>query len=103
MRQTQRQLQQASTYAPDIRSANIKVKVYTKIIDLQTGRMLFQCSGEGNAKGELQLQLEFVQLGIANVAVNQNADFTNSVTGKAIEDAFKKIGRELIGYFDKNL
>ena len=101
----QRQLQQASTYTPDIRTANIKVKVmiYTKIVDLQTGRVLFQCRGKGDAKGKPQIQLEFVQLGSANVDINQYADFTHSVTGKAIEDAFKKIGKELTGYFEKNL
>jgi len=103
--QTQQQIQQAATYAPDVRSANIKVKVkvYTKVVDLQTGRTLFQCSGEGDAKGKPQIQLEFVQLGAANVALNQNADFTHSVTGKAIEEAFKKIGKELSKYFEKNL
>ena len=103
--QTQRQLQQVSTYTPDIRNANIKVKVkiYTKVVDLQTGRALFQCSGEGDAKGKPQIQLEFMQLGAANVALNQNADFTHSVTGKAIEDAFKKIGQELRMYFENNL
>ena len=101
----QRQLQQAATYTPDITSVNIKVKVkiYTKIVDLQTGRMLFQCSGEGDAKGKPQIQLEFVQLNTANVAVNQNADFTHSVTGQAIEEAFKEIGKELNEYFEKNL
>jgi len=105
IRQTQQQLQQASTYAPDIRNTNIKVKVkiYTKVVDLQTSRILFQCSGEGNAKGKPQIQLEFMQLGAANVAVNQNADFTHSVTGKAIEKAFKKIGKDLRKYFEKNL
>jgi len=103
--QLQRQVQQASTYTPNVKSANIKVKVkiYTKIIDLQTGRVLFQCSGEGDAKGKPQIQLEFVQLGDANAAFNQNADFSYSVTGKAIEDAFKTIGKDLRKYFDNNL
>ena len=106
-RQLQEQLQQAATYTPDVKSANIKVKVkiLTKITDLQTGRALFQCSGEGEAKGKPQIQLEFMQLGAANAtsAFNQNADFTHSVTGKAIEDALKKIGKDLIKYFEKNL
>jgi hypothetical protein len=105
MQQTQRQLQQAATYAPDIRSANIKVKVkiYTRVVDLQTGQALFQYSSEGDAKGKPQIQLEFVQLGFAKVDLNQNADFIHSVTGKAIKDAFKKIGKELNEFFERNI
>lgn len=102
--QRQQLLQQARNVAPDIKTTNIqvKVKIYTHIVDLQTGRTLFACNSEGNAKGNPQIQLEYAQLG-ANFDINQGANFTQSTTGKAIEDAFKKIGKELRQYFEKNL
>lgn len=83
---------------------NIKVsiKVATHLIDIQTGRVLFITDDVGTASGAPQIDLE---LGSNyNLTLNRkNVDFMQTVTGKAIDNAFKKIGKELNNYFDKQL
>jgi curli biogenesis system outer membrane secretion channel CsgG len=79
----------------------VAVNITAHIIDLQTGVVLFMSKGMGVAAGMPQLSLEIAAVGRTDI--NQGADFSQTVTGIAIEDAFGKIGRELNNYFDKQI
>jgi len=87
-------------YASNIQVGTLKasVTISTRVVDLQTGEILFMTSGTGNAKGKSQLSLEYGALGGAEM--NGGADgFKQTVTGKAIQQAFTTIGRNLKKFF----
>jgi len=96
-----------SQYLPDnVHTANVKVsvKIVTKILDVQTGHLLFTSNGEGSANGKPQIGIESLQYGGNGIKLNNpDVPFTQTITSKAIDRAFKKIGKELIGYFNENL
>ena len=85
----------------NVKTNRVKVSVNIKahVIDLQTGVVLFMSSETGKASGSPQIDLEISALG-RNIRINQGANFNQTVTGKAIENAFKKIGRELNIFFE---
>lgn len=87
-------------YASNMQVGTLKasVTISTRVVDLQTGEILFMTSGTGNAKGKSQLSLEYGALGGAEI--NGGADgFKQTVTGKAIQQAFTTIGRNLKKFF----
>ncbi len=90
-------------YASNVRVGTLKasVSINARVVDLQTGEILFMASGIGNAKGKSQLALEYGALGGGEI--NGGADgFKQTVTGKAIQQAFVTIGRNLRNFFSGN-
>lgn len=90
-------------YASNAQVGTLKasVNITTRVVDLQTGEVLFMCSGTGKSQGKSQLSMEYGALGGAQL--NGGADgFKQTVTGKAIQKAFITIGRSLNNYFDGN-
>lgn len=88
-------------YASNAQVGTLKaaVNISTRVVDLQTGEVLFMTSGTGKAQGKSQLALEYGALGGAQI--NGGADgFKQTVTGKAIQKAFMVIGRNLNQFFD---
>ncbi|MDR0845580.1 MAG: CsgG/HfaB family protein [Tannerella sp.] len=87
-------------YASNAQVGTLKaaVTISTRVVDLETGEVVFMCSGSGKSQGKSQLSLEYGALGGAEL--NGGADgFKQTVTGKAIQQAFMSIGRNLNGYF----
>jgi len=90
-------------YASNMQIGTLRasVSINARVVDLQTGEILFMTSGTGNAKGKSQLALEYGSLG--GGVINGGADgFKQTVTGKAIQQAFVTIGRNLRNYFAGN-
>lgn len=90
-----------AAYASNINFATLKasVSISVRVVDLQTGEIVFMCSGNGKAQGKSQLSLEYGAL--SGGELNGGAeDFKQTVTGKAIKNAFVKIGRNLKDYFN---
>ena len=96
----------------------VSVRIVTHIIDLQTGKVLFMTNGIGTASGKPQIGLEYSGYGNSydygsgydygnnNMQItldSKDVNFTQTVTGQAIDDAFKKIGPQLNKYFKENL
>lgn len=82
-----------------IATLNANVSISVRVVDLQTGEIVFMCSGSGQAKGKSQLSLEYGALGGGEL--NGGAEgFKQTVTGKAIQQAFMKIGRNLKEFFN---
>lgn len=90
-------------YASNAQMGTLKasVNITTRVVDLQTGEVLFMCSGSGKAQGKSQLSMEYGALGGGQL--NGGADgFKQTITGKAIQKAFMTIGRSLNNYFEGN-
>ena len=99
---TSQPIQQAIPENVSTRNVKVLVNIAAHVVDLQTGRVLFMSKSTGKASGAPQLSFEITAVG-RNTDINQGADFFQTITGKAVEDAFKHIGRELITYFNRNL
>jgi hypothetical protein len=94
-------LDAGSTISSNAYTAKLKsaVSITARIIDVNTGEVLFMCSGTGTAQGESQLALEEGALG--GLQINGGVDgFKQTVTGKAIALAYRKIGQNLKSYFN---
>ena len=92
-------------YLPDnVSTSNIKVAVniVIHVIDLQTGGVMFMTNSIGTAKGKPQIGFESYEYGRGSFN-NKDVDFMQTVTGKAVDDAFRKIGPQLNKYFHDNL
>ena len=90
-----------AAYASNMQVATLKasVSISVRVVDLQTGEVVFMTSGEGNAKGKSQLRMEYGALGGGEL--NGGAeDFKQTITGKAITQAFRRIGRNLNAFFN---
>jgi len=90
-------------YASNMQIGTLRasVSINVRVVDLQTGEVLFMTSGTGKAKGKSQLALEYGALGGGEI--NGGADgFKQTITGKAIQKAFVTIGRNLRNYFAGN-
>lgn len=88
-------------YASNMQIASLKaaVTISVRVVDLQTGEVVFMTSGNGEAKGKSQLSMEYGALGGGEL--NGGAEgFKQTVTGKAIQKAFRRIGRNLITFFN---
>jgi hypothetical protein len=86
-----------------IATSNVKVSVNisTRVIDLQTGKVLFICRGAGIANGKPQITLDLPEAFYnARIVLNQGAEFKQTVTGKALDRAFKTIGTKLNEFFN---
>lgn len=82
-----------------ISKLSASVDISTRVVDLQTGEVLFMSSAKGHAEGKSQLSLEYGALG--GMELNGGAEgFKQTVTGKAIQKAFLQIGRNLNKYFN---
>ena len=87
-------------YMSNMEVARLKaaVSLTARVIDLQTGEVMFMTSGNGKAEGDSQIGMEYGALGGAKL--NDGADgFKQTVTGKAIQKAFMSVGRNLDAYF----
>lgn len=87
-------------YASNAQVATLKasVNISVRVIDLQTSEIVFMCSGSGKSQGKSQLSLEYGALGGGEL--NGGAEgFKQTVTGKAIQQAFIKIGKNLKDFF----
>jgi len=85
----------------NIRTAKLKaaVSLTARVVDVQTGEVLFMCTSTGNAQGDSQLELEEGALG--GMQINGGVDgFKQTVTGKAVAMAYRKIGSSLKSYFN---
>ena len=83
----------------EVATLTASVSITARVVDLQTGEVLFMSSGTGKAKGKSQLSMEYGALGGAQL--NGGADgFKQTVTGQAIQKAFIGIGRNLNQYFN---
>lgn len=82
-----------------IATLRAEVNITTRVVDLETGEVMFMTSGKGKAKGKSSVLLEYGALGGGEV--NGGVDgFKQSITGKAIQQAFTTIGRNLNRYFN---
>jgi len=110
-------------YLPaNLKTTNVKVsvRIVAHLVDLQTGKELFISNGIGTASGKPQIDLEWsnynnnIEYSNNNDYNNSNisakinnkdkdVDFTQTITGKAIDNALEKIGKELRNYFEENL
>ncbi len=96
-------LQTSGALSSNIRTARLKasVSISARIVDVQTGEVLFMCNGTGISQGDSQLALEEGALG--GLQVNGGVEgFRQTVTGKAIASAYRKIGNDLKDYFNGN-
>lgn len=85
----------------NMRTAKLKaaVSLTARVVDVQTGEVLFMCTSTGNAQGDSQLELEEGALG--GLQINGGVDgFKQTVTGKAVAMAYRKIGSSLKSYFN---
>lgn len=90
-----------AAYGSNMNFATLKasVNLSVRVVDLQTGEIVFMCSGSGKAQGKSQLSMEYGALGGGEL--NGGAeDFKQTVTGKAIQQAFMRIGRNLKDFFN---
>ena len=90
-----------SAMSSNMRTAKLKaaVSLTARVVDVQTGEVLFMCTGTGNAQGDSQLELEEGALG--GLQINGGVDgFKQTVTGKAVAMAYRKIGGSLKSYFN---
>jgi curli biogenesis system outer membrane secretion channel CsgG len=75
------------------------VSVTARVVDLQTGEVMFMCTGNGKAKGKSQMSMEYGALGGAQI--NGGADkFKQTVTGQALQKVFMVIGKSLNDHFN---
>lgn len=87
-------------YASNTQTGTLKaeVRISSRVIDLETGEIIFLSSATGKAKGKSQLGMEYGALG--GLQLNGGAQgFGQTITGKAVQSAFVPIGRNLNGYF----
>ena len=83
----------------EIATLHASVTITARVVDIETGEVMYQTSGSGKAKGKSQLSMEYGALG--GMKLNGGADgFKQTVTGKAIQKAFIKIGRDLNKHFN---
>jgi len=94
-------LQQAVPENVATERIKIQVNIRVQVVDLQTSEVLFTSSGIGKANGTPQFSFEFLAGG--NLGINQGAHFPQSVTGKAIEDAFKDIAPRINKFFNDKI
>jgi len=80
----------------------VVTNIIVRVVNLSTGIVEFRANAEGKATGNVNPKLN---LGIINLTFNENTsgNFTQSLTGKAIDNAFKKIGEEINQFFNSNL
>lgn len=90
-----------SNVTSNVRTSKLKssVNITARVVDVQTGEILFMCSGTGTAEGEGQVELEGGALG--GMQLNGGVEgFRQTVTGKAVSLAYRKIGNSLKSYFE---
>jgi hypothetical protein len=80
----------------------VVTNIIVRVVNLSTGIVEFRANAEGKATGNVNPKLN---LGIINLTFNEDTsgNFTQSLTGKAIDNAFKKIGEEINQFFNSNL
>lgn len=94
-------LKSGSKMSSNIQTAKLKaaVSLTARVVDVQTGEVLFMCTGTGNSQGDSQLELEEGALG--GLQINGGVDgFKQTVTGRAVALAYRKIGSSLKSYFN---
>ena len=90
-----------AAYVSNVQIARLKaaVTISVRVVDLQTGEVVFMASGEGEAKGKSQVAMEYGALGGGQVNGGEDC-FKQTVTGTAIQQAFRRIGRNLTSFFN---
>ena len=83
----------------NIATLKAEVNITTRVVDLETGEVMFMTSGKGKAKGKSSVSLEYGALGGGEMNGGVEG-FKQSITGKAIQQAFIAIGRNLNRYFN---
>ena len=104
-RSPNQQVQQFQNTLPDkmdTKRIKVSVSIVTHIVDLQTGKILFMTNGIGTAKGTPTIGLVF-EYGQADFNSKETIDFEQTVTGKAVDDAFNKIWPKLNEFINKKL
>ena len=91
----------AKGIVPDIRLKELEavVKFTLKLIDVRTGEVLFICSEMAKAEGKTQVSLESSVLGGA-VLNGGAADFRNTLTGQASQEALQGSAKYLADFFE---
>ena len=85
----------------EISNMEVSVKMKVHIVDLQTSSVLYIWDAEGSASGKPSIVLsQWETFGDLSL---DGANFTQTITGKAIDKAFEKIGKELNKYLNEHL
>lgn len=90
-----------AAYASNAQIATLKaaVSISVRVVDLQTGEVVFMASSTGKSQGKSQLSLEYGALGGGEL--NGGAEgFKQTVTGKAIQQSFLRLGKDLNSFFN---
>jgi curli biogenesis system outer membrane secretion channel CsgG len=91
-----------SEYASNVKTEKLKaaVKITLRVVDVQTGEILFSRTAEGVKEGQSQIDFEQGVLGGSTVQGGASG-FMNSITGQAVNNAIIKlvadIGRFITG------
>ena len=88
-------------YASNMGTATLRaaVSISTRVIDMETGEVVFMCNGNGAAKGKSQIGMEYGALG--GTLINGGVGgFKQTITGQAIGKAFVTIGNTLNDFFN---
>ena len=90
-----------AAYASNMQIAQLKaaVVISVRVVDQQTGEVVFMASGEGEAKGKSQVAMEYGALGGMQVNGGING-FKRTVTGQAIDKAFNIVANGLNSFFN---
>ncbi len=88
-------------YIPYGQTAHLKaaVSISAKVVDLQTGEVVFMCTGNGNARGKTDMSLEYNAWGGGRISSGTEG-FKQTVTGKAILQAVAEITPPLEDFFN---
>ena len=88
-------------YSSNIQVGTLRAEVSlsARIIDLESGEILYMTNASGKAKGKSQLKFEYGALNGGEL--NGGAEgFKQTVTGQAVQKAFITIGKNLSDYFN---
>jgi curli biogenesis system outer membrane secretion channel CsgG len=87
----------------DVKITNVKVSIniITRVVDLQTGEILFSSRGTGEAKGKPQIGIDLSDF--SKAGFNSGGAFKQTVAGIAIDNAFKQIGPKINRFFDAEI
>jgi hypothetical protein len=84
-----------------ISNMKVSVKMLVHLVDLQSNRILNTWDAEGKASSKAAIDLKNMPA-FGDLFID-GTDFTQTVTGQAIDKAFEKIGKDLNKYLKGNL
>jgi curli biogenesis system outer membrane secretion channel CsgG len=82
----------------EITNVKVSINIITRVVDLQTGEILFSSRGKGEAKGKPQIGIDLSDF--SKAGFNSGGAFKQTVAGIAIDNAFQQIGPKINRFFD---